>query len=280
MDKSSTVKMSVKIASEKLRYGSWPKTQSRILEENIGYLRIPLWMSNEREFLDELIKYMNDFRATDGLIIDIRGIGGGSRAPLRVLLPFFMADDDIPKVVNIASYRLGHRNDILDARWLYTESWDGWSSDEIKAIKEAAEKFKPQWVLPDKQFSDWHYFVIGPSRDKGTYYYKKPVIILMGTANYSASDIFLGAFKGHNNVTLMGTPSGGGSGRYQKYRLKNSLIGIRLSSMASFLPDGKLYDGNGIEPDVYIEPIPTDFIGKTDSVLQAAIQRIKNEVKK
>jgi len=42
--------------------------------------------------------------------------------------------------------------------------------------------------------------------------------------------------------------------------------------MASFQPNGKLYDGNGIQPDIVIEPIPTDFIGKTDSVLEAAIK--------
>jgi C-terminal processing protease CtpA/Prc len=49
--------------------------------------------------------------------------------------------------------------------------------------------------------------------------------------------------------------------------------------MASFQSNGKLYDGNGIQPDVIIEPIPTDFIGKTDSVLQAAqnsFLKIKN----
>ena len=97
----------------------------------------------------------------------------------------------------------------------------------------------------------------------------------MSTDNFSASDIFLGAFKGWRNVTLVGTPSGGGSGRYQSYRLENSKLEIRLSSMASFRPDGRLYDGNGIQPDIYVEPIPTDFIGKTDFMLEKAIELFK-----
>jgi len=75
----------------------------------------------------------------------------------------------------------------------------------------------------------------------------------------------------------MGLPSGGGSGCYQNYRLHNSHIRIQLSSMASFQPNGKLYDGNGIQPDIAIEPIPTDFIGKTDSVLKAAIKYIEGK---
>ena len=254
----------------------WPPTCSRILAGNIGYLRIGRWMSNQQEFLNELVLYMKHFRNTDGLIIDIRGIGGGSRAPLRRLFPFFMADNDPPRVLNIAAYRLGHRKDILDARWLYPADWKRWSPAEKKAIKKVAEVFQPEWSLPRGEFSKWYYFVVGSStRTKGTYHYGRPVVILTCTANFSASDIFLGAFKGWRNVTMMGTPSAGGSGRVQSYRLDNSKLQIRLSSMASFRPNGRLYDGNGIQPDIHVEPIPSDFIGKTDSTLAKAIKLLQ-----
>jgi C-terminal processing protease CtpA/Prc len=103
------------------------------------------------------------------------------------------------------------------------------------------------------------------------------VVILMDRWNFSACDIFLGAFKGLNSVTLMGLPSGGGSGCRQGYRLSNSGFEIRLSRMASFQPNGKLYDGNGIQPDIVVEPVPTDFIGKTDTVLDAAIKYVRQK---
>ncbi len=254
----------------------WPPTSSRILSNNIGYLRIPRWMSNKKEFLNELVLYMTYFRDTNGLIIDIRGIGGGSRAPLRTLFPFFMAAADPPCVLNIAAYRLGHKKDILDARWLYRADWKRWSPAERESISKAAKTFQPQWQPATDEFSEWHYFVLGPNdRAKGAYYYDRPVVILMSTSNFSASDIFLGAFKGWRNVTLLGSPSAGGSGRYQSCRLENSNLKIRLSSMASFRPNGRLYDGNGIQPDIYAEPIPTDFIGETDSILEQAIERLK-----
>lgn len=127
--------------------------------------------------------------------------------------------------------------------------------------------------LPEGRFSRWHYFVVGLSDSPRRYYYDRPVVILMDTQNFSASDVFLGAFKGRRNVTLMEAPSGGG--RYQSFRMWHSAIGIHLSSMASFRPNGKLYDGNGIEPDVIIEPVATDFVGRTDSILDAAIERIQ-----
>jgi len=99
----------------------------------------------------------------------------------------------------------------------------------------------------------------------------------MDRGNFSACDIFLGGFKGGKNVTLMGQPSGGGSGCRQEYPLSNSGIRIHLSRMASFQPSGQLYDGNGIQPDIIVEPAAKDFIGRTDTVLGRAIELISSK---
>jgi hypothetical protein len=242
----------------------------RVLPGNIGYLRIHPWMSDEPAFLDALVRGMAVVRETQGMIMDVRGNGGGSRAPLRTIFPFFLAPDAPPQVLNVAAYRLGHRRDVLDGRWLFSARWNGWSAAEKGAIASFAWSFVPAWQLPSGKFSDWNYFVISPSTQTHYYHYDRPLIILMDSANFSATDIFLGAFKGWTNVTLMGAPSGGGSGRYMEFRLQYSLIKIRLSSMASFQSDGALYDGNGIKPGVIVEPSLTDIIGTTDSVLDAA----------
>jgi hypothetical protein len=106
-------------------YGSWPKRDSQVLGGNIGYLRIPV-MDDGPEFLQQLVGAMQKFKDTNGLIIDVRGNGGGSRAPLRTLLPFFMDPNAPPHVLNVAAYRLGHKKDILSERWLYPASWEGW----------------------------------------------------------------------------------------------------------------------------------------------------------
>jgi hypothetical protein len=287
---SRTKQIELPLAKERPIYGFWPRpeveiksqedirVESRILPQNIGYLRI-IASLEEPEFLDGLVEAMNQFKETDGLIIDIRKGIGGTRAPLRVLFPFFMAQNDLPYVVNVAAYRLGTRNrkEEFEGRYLYRASSPHFSQTEQAIVTQLAVKFRPEWVSPPEAFSQWHYFVISPSKDKRYYYYDKPVVILMDTWNFSAWDIFLGALKGWKNITLMGQPSGGGSGCRQSYRLCNSQIKIRLSSMASFQPNGRLYDGNGIQPDVFIEPIPTDFIGETDSILQAAIQKLQKK---
>jgi hypothetical protein len=290
VDGLSTTQLVLPLMDEKPIYGFWPRpeneiksmedvrVESRILESNIGYLRFVI-MPAEPEFLDDLIEAMGRFANTDGLIIDIRTNGGGRRAPLHTLMPFFMAENDLPRIVNVAKYRLGTENikEDFEARYLYPASSPHFSEAERDIIRSFSNTFQPEWTPPGEQFSEWHYFVISPSPDKRYYHYDKPVVILMDRWNFSACDIFLGAFKGLKNVTLMGQPSGGGSGCYQVYWLRNSKIRIHLSSMASFQPNGKLYDGNGIQPDFIVESAPTDFIGKTDTTLDTAIKYINQK---
>jgi hypothetical protein len=280
----------IPLVKERPIYGFWPRPdnetaswedirpENRFLQPNIGYLRL-VTMSAEPAFCEGLIEAMGRFRATDGLIIDLRTNGGGRRTPLRVLLPFFMAPDEPPRVVNVAAYRLGTRNtkDDFKTRYLYPASSSRWSKAEQDVIGRFAKTFEPEWTPPRRQFSPWHYFVISPFKESRYYHYDKPVIVLMDSSNFSACDIFLGGFKDCKNVTLMGQPSGGGSGCTQVYSLSNSGIRISLSRMASFQPNGKLYDGNGIQPDVVVEPVPTDFIGRNDTILEKAIQAINQK---
>lgn len=269
------------LARRRPLYGRWPRGEAKRLDQNIGYLRIER-MDDELEFLDELVAHMHRFRETDGLIIDVRGNSGGSRDALRTLLPFFLPPDAPPRVVNVAAYRLGKDQDAerpqgyLADRLLYPADWPTWTAAQRRAVQDLSAKFKPEWELPAGEFSAWHYLVISPVRHRKYFHYRNPVVVLMDTACFSATDIFLGAFKGLRNVTLLGTPSAGGSGRASHGGvLRHSGLRFRLSSMASFLPDGKLYDGNGIHPDVLVHPQPTDAFGRTDTALEAALRRLR-----
>ncbi len=50
--------------------------------------------------------------------------------------------------------------------------------------------------------------------------------------------------------------------------------------MASFRPNGLLYEGRGIQPDIVMEPEPRYFIGQSDAVLEAATKTLRtNNVK-
>ena len=255
-----------------------PVTPNRILDGNIGYLRVPE-MSSDPEFLTELAQAMESFRETAGLIIDVRENGGGSRDALRTLLPYILDPADGPRVVNIGAYRLrpgdprNASDGYLSNRAMYPESSAHWSDAELKAIQSAKRRFRPDWKPDTNSFSDWHYLAISAGSQ---YHYEASVVVLLNGGCFSATDIFLGAFSGVPGVTLMGTSSGGGSGRSQSSTLQKSGLRFRLSSMASFRPKGRRYDGVGVEPDIVVEPIASDHLQDgTDSVLEAALERLR-----
>lgn len=271
VDGKSTVIRDVSTINQKPIYGDWPRTKSELLDNNIGYLRLPR-MNDEA--VDEIKSQMRTFADTEGLVVDVRGNGGGSRKALRVLSSYLLSPNAPPRVANVAKYRKfdDFPPNHLDKRFMYRADSDHWSDEERRAIAEFASIFQPAWEPPADKFSRWHYMVISRLADTGIYHYEKPVVILSDAGCFSATDIFLGAFKGLPNVTLVGTPSSGGSARSESFRMAGTSIRIGLASMSSFQPDGRLYDGNGIEPDEWCSPSAKFFIGEEDPVLVKAIE--------
>jgi C-terminal processing protease CtpA/Prc len=256
-----TREVSLPVASQSPTYGTWPSTQSRVLEGNIGYLRLPLMDGNA---VNEVLSWMPKFRETRGLIVDVRGNEGGSRDALRALFPYVMAEGAAPRVVNAAKYRLysDFREDHLGgSRYMYRESWEGWTPEERLAIAQFKQKFTPEWQPPADEFSDWHYLVMSRRTNPQAFVYGKPVIVLLDQKSFSATDIFVSAFKDYPQVAT---------------RLPVSGLSVNLASMASFQVSGQLHDGNGTEPDVIVNPAPEYFLrGGTDNILQEAISRLR-----
>jgi hypothetical protein len=255
----------------------WPHVEHRTVEPNTGYLRIRR-MAADSAFVAHIHRAMDEFRGTDALIIDVRGNGGGSRAALMNLFPYLMAPGTPPRITNVARYRLtpedepGNPEGYLQNRFLYPATAPHLGEAEREAMGAFAGTFEPAWEPPEEGFSDWHYLIHTARDTLPFYHYDRPVVVLQDEDTFSATDIFLSGFEGWPGVTLMGMPSSGGSGRTNWFHLDNSNIPVRISSMASYLTDGRLMDGTGVHPDVRIQPRHTDFARETDTVLDAALE--------
>jgi C-terminal processing protease CtpA/Prc len=273
-DGKSAKELRLKVTNRAPAYGIWPKTTTRLLEANIGYLRIPMM---DDAAVGEMKNWMPRFRQTEGLVVDVRDNGGGSRDPLLLLHSYLSAPNDAPKVVNAAVYRLaeGFQDDHLEARFMYREEASIWSQPEREAIAAFKKNFRAQWTPPLGAFSEWHYLVLSRQKDFKGFYYDKPVVVLMNEKCFSATDIFLAGLKGLSNVTLAGRASGGGSARKVSVRLNGSNISVSLGSMVSFQANGRLFDGNGVAPDIVVEPEPAYFVGGRDNVIEQAVDIIR-----
>ena len=266
---SNTATVIAPVVDRKPIYGTWPRGTPTV-PDGIAYVRIES-MGDSTEVVQRLDKLAPNTR---GLILDVRGNGGGSRDILRAVLPRFLPPG-AAAVVNVAKARRpkdaadGHA---LADRYLHPISAPHWSERDRSAIETFRATFQPEWTVPTRGFSDWHYMVL---RNEDTRRIKLPTVVLIDDVSFSATDVFAGAMAGRENVTLLGLATAGGSGRARSHVLANSRIRVRLSSMASFRPNGKLYDTQGVSPDVEVPRKPTDWIGTTDTALEAAIRRLQ-----
>jgi hypothetical protein len=280
LDGKSRRAIALPLATERPIYGQRIRATSRKLDGNVGYLRIAS-MDDDAAFLDALDASMASFRDTRGLVIDVRGNGGGSRAALVRLFPYFMSPSEPPYVANVAAARLAPAEKAdapegyLADRWLFPPTSSRCDERDRAVIAAIAARFVPEWKPAAGEFSAWHYLVLRRTDNPKSFHYDKPVVVLLDADCFSATDVFLSALAGRPGITLVGETSGGGSGRAIAHRLPSSRSTVRLSSMVSFRTDGRLIDGRGVEPDVHAEPAPTDFIGRGDAMIDAALARLR-----
>lgn len=265
-------------------YGDWPRTETRRLAAYVGYLRIAR-MDDDPAFLEGLDRAMREFADTRGLVIDVRGNGGGSRAALLRLSPWFL-DEGEARIGNVAAYRRepgdprSRPGGYLADRCLVPTGEEGLSAAARGAIFAAAGKFRPDWRPPEAEFSEWHWLVLERSTNARADRYGKPVVLLVDAGCFSATDVFAGALAEFPQVTLVGGTTSGGSGRARSHLLPESGLAVRLSTMASFRPNGRRYDGLGVEPDVPVGRAPGDRVGESDAQLARALEVLEEEIGK
>ena len=99
-------RIEVPVVSRRGLYGGWPRSRSRMLDDGIGYLRLPTMQLDDEQLarFDAELELMLDARA---LVIDVRGNSGGGRQALRTMLPHFLRrPGHASRVVNVAAARV------------------------------------------------------------------------------------------------------------------------------------------------------------------------------
>lgn len=246
--------------------------------DDFGYLRIKSMKTYKGDVPNEWP--IHKLENSKGIIIDVRNNGGGARHILSELAPHFINKKQGFIVGNVARFRTNDtsKNHDLSDRYLY-QIRDEYYDEDIKLkLKSWSSNFSQSVSLNDSLYSAYYYLYIeGHQNPKFAH---TPTVVLMNEGCYSATDIFLSAFKEIDGVTLIGTASGGGSGRSRIYQLNNSLIECKLSSIVSFQPNGELYDGIGVQPDIEVKQAGLfDVLKETDNQLEFALNYLKKNIK-
>jgi hypothetical protein len=261
--------------SSRANGGQFP---AAILGSGIGYLRIER-MEDERVAGSLLRARFRELQDTPALVLDLRDNGGGSRDLVTLMVAHLACGDASPVVANVAAYRrrevemVDPAEGFLGDRDLYPLTSARWTLEERRSIERFAEAFRPEWLPPRDIYSDWHYMVV--SRAQGHAAYDKPVVVLANAGSFSATEVLLAALKGRPRITIVGSPSGGGSGRARGFTLPTSGLRIKASTMVSYGPDGKLIQGRGVVPDVELSATEDDWIGRRDTALDCALSLLQ-----
>ena len=159
-----------------------------------GYIRIRTFnVLSEQEFIDEFLRLAR-LLPQNGLIIDVRGNGGGlipaGERLLQLLTPKRIDPSRLHFINSSWTLKLCETN----------ESLSQWKDSIMQSVQTAAQ-FSQGFPIADPE----HYNDIGQK-------YQGPVVLITDALCYSTTDIFAAGFQDHAIGTILGTDDNTGAG--------------------------------------------------------------------
>lgn len=249
------------------RFFTYPRQDIlKMLDDSILYVSFTDFKS--KKYVDMFCDSVELLKKSKGLIIDLRHcIGGTSYGAF--LYPYFTPE---------SMYNEGYYEYRIIQPYLRAWGMGGVQSklnqigvsesDENYAYYVSYLETYQKWVDNKVLTKDSIPMYI---QDKG-YNYNRPIVILIDEKTASAAEIFLIGMKNLVDPIFIGTPSYGSAGMPLLLSLPGGGQG-QFTTQKPLYPDGTEF--SGLIPDVFIEPTIEQILTKNDTVLNYAIEKIK-----
>lgn len=209
-----------------------PDVDFRVLETNVGYLRIRTF--NGYHLMGEFRKVYPDLLKTRALIIDVRDNNGGNSGNGDFLASSLVAD---------------------------TLMRGAWSSP----------KYIPAYASWGMKIDDYQAGEQPLMHNRNMEAYGKPIIVLVNRGTFSAAEDFAALLQGNRQAQLVGMPTGGSTGNGVQVSLMDG-VAANICAKHDKAPGGDEFVGRGLLPDVRVDETYDSYFNRNESaVLRKAL---------
>jgi len=103
-----------------------------------------------------------------------------------------------------------------------------------------------------------------------------PLVVLVNERSASGSEVVVGALQDHNRAKIIGTKTFG-KGSVNTLRPLSNGGGLYLTIARWYTPSGRQIEGEGLEPDVFVES-PLDISRQGDTQFNKAVEVLMEEL--
>lgn len=101
-----------------------------------------------------------------------------------------------------------------------------------------------------------------------------PMVLIVNGGTASGSEILAGALQDYERAIIVGTRTFG-KGSVNQFRRLEDGSGLYLTFALWYTPNGRLIEGKGLSPDIFVPTVPSELLGtRRDSQLAVALDRI------
>ena len=220
------------------RSGALPNRPPLVVHDlGEGIRHVEVNRMDTEETWQQFDAHFPDFEGVTGLILDVRWNGGGSSHVGWKVLARILSEPTRSAAVQLPAYLPTMRAWGLPQRWL---------------------------TLPGK--------VIEPNQELPRF--TGPVCFLSGTFSFSAAEDFLVIAQESRRGPLIGEPSGGSTGQPLVVELPGGGL-FRVCTKRDTHPDGALFVGPGVQPDIPCAPTVAGIAAGRDEIVERAVQFIR-----
>lgn len=238
----------------------WEMVTFKWLQDNVAYVAINTFMDrDDKSVVKEFEKFLPELYKAKKMVIDIRDNGGGNSRNAVDIIKYLTSDT----IIQMSVWSTREHN----------AAFKSWSPNIPTLEIEDNEWAKKAYLMGQ----DNYYYVADYSPNRADTDKKRiviPTAILIGNNTFSAAEDFLIYVDNLEHMIKIGEPTGGSTGNPLFFDLPGGGSG-RVCTKKDTYPDGRIFVGVGVLPDITVKYTFEDYVKNQDPVLNEALKYLK-----